>query len=538
MADYATLLRDHVRLQYRSIDRIFLQAYVPKLQAVGQVCTFLRWQHKFKIPSSAAFGQIGDAYVKAIHRFAEQHQIPVVAFKKGQKKEEVAQPYLDAAAREGKDCVVLIGIAQEKASRWRSWPRKGQETWRHPHMEWGRQMAFINHFYFYIWDSEWGGTFWKTNAYAPYPIWLWLNGHEWAKRQCERRGIQYEALDNGFRTCDNPLALQQMCDRLGPAAVKSFFWRWLFRLPSPFTAADFRAGYTYALAFRQFEVSETCVFDRPLAGRMWFEGVIRDHLDIGRPDQIALIFGRPVTRRTPGAFRTRVLTRGVDPALHCYYKSSRLKQYFKGGVALRTELVICDTHDFDIGRRVCAQNWYALRAVGEAANRRLCEAEAADAQPAPDVATFQQVTRPSQTKDGLYAAALRFGDPRVMAVLGSLVGFGHVTVGFANRDLITLVASLLPAPYTSRQATYDLRRLTRKGLIIKIAHTRRYQLTTLGRRVAVLFTKTYGRVLTPGLADLDPRLPEAVAGRRPLAVAWHRFESALDDFIQGRLIAA
>ena len=62
--------------------------------------------------------------------------------------------------------MVLIGIAQEKASRWASWPRKGQEKRPHPHMEWGRQMAFVNHFYFYIWDSTWGGTFWKTNAYA------------------------------------------------------------------------------------------------------------------------------------------------------------------------------------------------------------------------------------------------------------------------------------------------------------------------------------------------------------------------------------
>src|ERR1700736_1393736 len=85
MADYATLLRDHVTLQYRSIDRIFLQAYVPKLQSVGHVCTFLRWQRKFKIPSTAAFGQIGDAYVKAIYRLAEHHKIHVGKFKKGQK---------------------------------------------------------------------------------------------------------------------------------------------------------------------------------------------------------------------------------------------------------------------------------------------------------------------------------------------------------------------------------------------------------------------------------------------------------------------
>src|SRR5437899_8003633 len=83
--------------------------------------------------------------------------------------------------------------------------------------------------------------------------------------------------------------LQKICDRLGPGAVKSFFWRWVRRLPSPFTQADWRAGYVYELAFRQFEVSNTSVFDRPQAGRMWFESVIRDQLDIGRPHQIALI---------------------------------------------------------------------------------------------------------------------------------------------------------------------------------------------------------------------------------------------------------
>jgi hypothetical protein len=146
-----------------------------------------------------------------------------------------------------------------------------------------------------------------------------------------------------------------------------------------------RAGYVYELAFRQFEVSDTCVFDRPQAGRMWFEGVIRDHLDVGRPAQVALVLNRRVTHSTPGTFRTRVLTEGVDPTLCCYYRSSRIKQYFKEGRALRTETVICNTDDFGIGRRVCAQNWYALRAVGQSANRRLCDAEAADAQPAPDV---------------------------------------------------------------------------------------------------------------------------------------------------------
>ena len=114
MTDYGALLRDHVTLRCRSIDRIFLQAYVPKLQTVGLVCTFLRWQRKFKIPSSAAFGKIGEEYVKAVHRFAEAHQIAVVHFKKGQDKEKTARPYLDLAAREGKDRV------EQLPARWRA----------------------------------------------------------------------------------------------------------------------------------------------------------------------------------------------------------------------------------------------------------------------------------------------------------------------------------------------------------------------------------------------------------------------------------
>ena len=106
-----------------------------------------------------------------------------------------------------------------------------------------------------------------------------------------------------------------------------------------------------------------------------------------------------------------MLNPGVDPILCCYYKSSRLKQYFKEGRALRTETVISNSKDFDVGRRMCAENWKALRAAGESVNRRLCEAEAADAKPAPDVATFYHVTRPSITQAGLHAPGLRFGEP-------------------------------------------------------------------------------------------------------------------------------
>jgi hypothetical protein len=232
-----------------------------------------------------------------------------------------------------------------------------------------------------------------------------------------------------------------------------------------------------------------------------------------------------------------VITRDVDPQVTCYYKSSRIKQYFKEHRALRTETVICDTRDFGIGRKVTAANWKALRAVGEAANQRLCDAQAADARPAPDVVTFAEVTRPSIV-DGQHAPGLRFGDPRVVAVLAAVIGFTHVLAGFNNPDLVAAVATLLDASYTSRQATYDLRRLKRKGLITRIPGHHRYHLTPLGRRVAVLFTKTYGRVLTPGLAVLDPHLPSDLSSRSDLATAWRQLNTSLDRFINDQLTAA
>ncbi|HLQ53168.1 MAG TPA: hypothetical protein VK162_02720 [Streptosporangiaceae bacterium] len=129
----------------------------------------------FGYPSSKAFGLVGKAYETAIRDFAEQNAIAVVRFAKGDNREEIARPYLEAAAAEGgKGKVALIGVGQEKASAWRSWTGSKRDQHGRPLQEWGRQMTFVNHFYFYLWDPEWGPTFWKVNCYAPFPVWIWL----------------------------------------------------------------------------------------------------------------------------------------------------------------------------------------------------------------------------------------------------------------------------------------------------------------------------------------------------------------------------
>jgi hypothetical protein len=533
VATITSLLADHVTLQVRSVDRIFLAGYVARLQCDGQLVRFLLDRVGGNIPSPAILGRIGRGYVEAVDRFALDNAIPVVRFAKRACKEDVARPYLQSAERDGRCGVALIGVAQEKAYAWRGWRDGGNDE--HPHFEFGRQAVFVNHYYFYIYDRDWGPGFIKTNAYAPYPVWVYLNGHEWAKRQADRAGIDFKALDNGFASCQDAQALAAICASLDHGHVLAFFERWMRVLPSPFSAAE-RARYGYRLSIRQLELSDTRVFDRPAAGRAWFEQTLRDQLDLGHPDKVQIVFGRKVTRRTPGSFQTKVITRAVAPAIQAHYKHSKVKQYFKDGRALRTETTVNDPYDFGVNRTLCADTWQALLALGHDINARLMTAQLQACQCAPDPAALHAVVLPS-VHDGLPAPGLRFGDPRVMALLACLCSWSHLFAGLTNRSMRELIAELIPG-YNSRQATYDLRRLRRKGLIRRVPRSQRYELTDHGRMIAVLFTKTYTRIVNPSLAELDPRLPDPIARNTALGNPWRQFQHALDDRIKQAAIAA
>jgi hypothetical protein len=376
----------------------------------------------------------------------------------------------------------------------------------------------------------------KTIAYAPWPVWVYLNGNEWAKQQAAQQGIAFRALDNGFAACEDAPALAEICHRLSAEDVRLFFERWQGTLPSPLTDEDHRRGYGHALAVRQLEISDTRVFDRPGAGRAWFEQTLPDQLTLGRPDQAAVIFGRRVNRCTPGRFHTKVFNRGTEAAIQIHYRASKVKQYFKEGRALRTETTVNDTRDFGVGRLLTDENWNKLISIGHDINQRLLDHQLDACACAPDATTLERVVLPS-THDGLPAPGLRFGEPRTMALLACLCSFQHLFAGLTNRTLRELIAGLIPG-YSARQMTYDLRRLRRKGLIQRIPHTQRYELTGEGRRLAIFFTKTYTRIVNPALAELDPQLPGEIAARSPLARSWRAFERALDDKIKQAAIAA
>lgn len=501
----AQIIRDHVSLSNTCIDRLYINGYIPSLQTSGQLCYFLREHLGNPIPSPALFRPLHDRFVGDVRRMVERKEIPMVHFKRGERKDDIANGY--RSEFEELEGVVLVGVAQEKMSSFKA--RKVKGPFGGVGFDFSRQPVAVNHFYFYVQDREWGPAFVKVGTYLTFPVKLCLNGHEWAKQQLHREGISFESLDNGFLSCERPERLQEICDALSGSDVQRFFDRWSHILPWPTTREDRAAGFDHRLSIWQCEVSLTQVFDRPVQGRHFFEEVIRDNIDLGRPDRVSLIFPTRHNRRTPAplrGYRTRVITSGVNPSLHLQYKRSHVKQYFKEERALRTETTINDPGDFNVNKGL--RNLPHLRDRGEQINRKLLEVERVSQNCALTQDALDRLQKPT-VEDGQRASSLRFGDTRVMSLLHALCLFFHLTIGFRNRDMREKVASLLGVSienYSQGKMTYDLRRLRLKGMISRLPGTNRYTGTTFGLRAALFYTKVQLRILRPGMdAMIEPQ---------------------------------
>jgi hypothetical protein len=516
------VLEGHVGLDLACIDRLYLNAYVPNLQVAGQVVTFLTAHLGFPIPSPALLEKIGNRFRREVKAFAAENGIPVLQLKKpdrtrfDDRKLDHVRPHLEQAERNGHFGVVAIVTAQEFQwvfSAKKRPPRPGMGMF-----EFVKEERRVGMYYFYVLDPEFGPGFIKICTYFPYPAKVWCNGHEWAKRQAARAGIDFSELANGFASCGDAAALQAICDRFGPADVQGFFDRWTAVIPTPFTDADTEAGYFWELSMRQVEVSRTLVFDDPRRARLFFESLVADNVGVGRPHEVHAVFGRDRRGRTTAQpFSTRIFNPGTEVRMDFRYKNSRVKQYLKEGRALRIETVINKPKDIGVLSRLEHLPELVERARG--VNDRLLMIERAGQGCAIGSALFERIHQPYAC-EGQRTGALRFGDQRAMALAGSLCLVVHAVTGFTNKSLRGLVAGLLGNDYTVHQMTYDLRRLRLHGLIERVPHTNTYVVTPEGIRTAVFFTKVHDRVLRPLLcaADVPPASPEL---RRALATIDH-----------------
>ncbi len=530
------VLDGHKLLEIDCADRIYLTLSVPNLVVGGQVVNFLTVHEQRPIPSPALLERRGQAFRRAVLSFAEASEIPVLSFagkrdKRGpgvladspwpERKIDRVMPLMRKAAATGRSQVVAVGVAQEYQRVFTA--AKDQTPTGAVWFSCNRTERRVTCYYFYVWDEGFGPAFIKICAYFPYPGKIWVNGHEWAKRQAARAGLSFQELSNGFASCEDPAVLQEICGRLGPGHIQVFAERWWARLPLPFTRADRAAGYWWDISMRQVEIAKTITFTAPRHARAFFEALAADNLDIGRPDNMEIIFNRQARCVTKGVFRTAVDRDNDGVVINAFYRHSRIKTYLKDGRALRIETVINDACDIGVLRRL--EHFTELTAKAHDINRRLLQTMRAGQGCVLASPAIERIAQPTLTEDGRRAPALRFGDPRVMALAGalSLTLFG--TCGVTNKSLRALTARLPGTRYTASQMTYDLRRLRLNGLIHRIPRTHTYALTPEGQRVAIFYTKLYHRLLRPLAAADQLQAPPAL--RQALAT----IDQHVDDYI-------
>ena len=539
----ADVLADHVLFEIEAIDRMYLNVYQPRLQHGAGIAAFFVGHRGHRFASSALMAPMTAAFVADIGHFVAARGLDLVRFAPGQRKDLVTAGYLQRAETDDRGLVpaqvLYVGVAQEKQKVFRTSKRRNPVTGAtYPWLVPGS--GVVNQYYFYCVDEEFGPVCVKFSGYFPYTGRLILNGNEYAKRQAARAGIGFVPLDNGFAAVDDVAAVQAICDGLGEDAIIALAGRLLAMLPYPFTADDTAAGYRYELSVLQAEFSLTQVLDAPVTGRIFFDQLIRDNLDLGRPDRVSLIFDRRIVRTgkrpTPGRFRTRVITEGVVPSLHIDYKNSKIKQYHKLGKALRTETTINDARDFGVATGL--SHLPELKEIGFTASRRLLDAQRISHDPADGAAALAGLTRPVISPAGTRTAGMPLLSPRVQALLAALCVFRLLPNGFTNRDLRTCLAPLLglePGAMTSGQLSYDLRRLRIHGLIQRIPHSFRYQVTLAGLHQARFLTRLTQRLLIPGLAELTDPSPPAPSRLRAAARA---YDAAIDELTRQALLAA
>jgi hypothetical protein len=510
----AEMVAGHVGLDVSCLDRLYLNGYVNKLQTPGGVVYFFHDHRGKPIVSPALFEPIGEKFRRDIKGWAQANGIPLIRFGAGERKAEVMAPYLQAAEASRRSQVAAIGCAQEFQRVWTA-RKRDTDPGGCPQFSFTKEQRRVSVFYVYIFDEQMGPGFIKICTYFPYPVKVWVNGHEWAKRQAAAAGIGFTALSNGFASCDDPAALQLICDRFGPGTVQVWFERWMARIPLPLDDADRDAGYWWELSMRQIETSRTLVFDEDVHARAFFEALLCENMDLGRPENAELLFRRGERRGQPaippagGGFRTTIDRYCHMVTINVFYKNSRVKQYLKDGVALRIETVVNSPDDLGVARRL--HNLTELQARARAINDRLLHTETVGQGTALVSPVIERITRPTLTGEGRKAPALRFGDLRVQALAGATAAMLFTVTGITNRSLRALMTGLLHRPYSMNQASYDLSRLARNGLIARVPGRNRYTLTRDGLLFAHIYTKVYDHVLRPLMAPDRPNAPPELA---------------------------
>jgi len=520
--EFSSYHEEHLEGSYDCVDRIVLNGYFgPGHQGGGFRFWWRNLHGSDEGLTQESLQRMAGDFSRRVRAHCRKHAIPIIYCPPKTRKHEIAEEHRPSDPKfQG---LFLVLVAKAPALVWEvKHASNGQ-----PHLQRKTPWPYVNHYHFHIIDPQWGHVTIKMSGHPPFGVQIILNGHEWVERQAQQQTISQMIKREG--NCFAGGSDLQALDRISSVLLHSDAWvelakvcdRWVYSSCLCFALRreeQDRSRFRYQYSGYQLEYSRNLLFWR---GRMLdevFQTLIdrnRRFLDVPR---LKTIFGRKNRPCHLQKGRSPIkVERVVDETEHdltvfkVHWGRLTLKIYDKGDRILRIEAIAHNVADLRCGKRL-EKLQIMLAELQRMTIDFLNTVQAADVNFL-DEQVLDTLTQPTQ-KGEQRLAGVDLQKPRMRAVAEAVVALATSPRGFTAAELCQKVPQYWPGltqPYTSRNATYDLRKLRGKQLVQRIDNTCRYQVLQLGIHVLAGLIILRQKVIRPVLAGLTKRR----TGRKP-----------------------
>ena len=463
---------------YDLVDRIVLNGYIKIMHGAGGFR--LWWQNMYghhKNLDDNHLMRFAGRFSRRVYGWAKKEGIPVIATKKGERKHLIAQKYIPSDPDfEG---VFLVICSQLPAIVWSVKRLPGGDF----HLKRKTPLPFVKHYFFHIMDKRWGHVTIVISGHPPFKTMIMLNGHEFTATMARKRGLDFQKAGNCFTEISEPQQFAEVSETLNTddaiGELRHLCDKWChFCLSFGLSFEDQkRTRICYDYSTYQVEFSRNLLFQDGRQMERVFDGIIdrnRCRLDIRT---ITKIFGRKkrrfrnfsVKKSSKSISREEMLLEKPEYDLTVFkihFGRLTLKLYTKGEHALRAEVIAHNVRDLGVRRSLEYFPEIVKRLQGILI-RFLTSLHDVDIGWV-DASDYSRYSAPGHLGNSR-VGGIDLRAARSRNVIMALLRLSVKPDGFRTGDLASEVNRLHRGsiPYTTRQASYDLRKFRAKGVVEK-----------------------------------------------------------------------
>jgi hypothetical protein len=479
--------RERIAGTLSCFDRVIFKGHLPISHAAGLESFFYRIDSKL-----AEFKEIALYLARRLKDHAEalarQAHRPYQYLNRPVRKEELAR---EIAVKQGFDRgLICVFAAVEPVQAFRLVYGEGRPRLR---SEWRKCLVH----YFYLIDPEFGFMHVRRPTWFPFTMQIYVNGHEWLARRMNRLRLTFERLDNAFLTIARP----ERATRLASEFAKLDWPVQLSRFARRFNPLlrDLLRDMHYYWVTDQAEYATDILFRSRTDLQSLYPDLLRHATLSFRAEDVMNFLGRKLTGAFSGELVSDLKHRVEGARIKHRAKRNWIKMYDKHGRILRVETVINQPRDFKVRRSSVYRKRRTVRwtpmpkgvafldrteRICLAANKRYLDALASVQDPGAARKALDRMAQPAGAPPRRHRG-FNPADPNDAKLFAAVLRGEHLITGFRNRNVREALFGTSPDPITARHQSARVSRLLARlrahGYIAKVPHTRRWQVTTLGR---------------------------------------------------------